>query len=71
MDCGFPDGDTDFDDIAAVVDKSRNLPTAIIKARADLVPAEPDRKIDFDDIPAAVDAFRGLPYPYPAPSTCP
>jgi hypothetical protein len=68
--CGPPDLDADFDDIAMVVDKFRNLPGSPIKVRADLAPAEPDQVIDFVDIPAVVDGFRGLSYPYSVP-TCP
>ena len=66
-----PDGDADFDDITAVVDKFRNLPGALMKPRADLAPKAPDRLIDFVDIPWAVDAFRGLPYPFDGPGECP
>lgn len=69
--CSPPDGFTNFGDISAVVDKFRNLPTAIIKARADIAPGFPDSIVNFIDIPAAVDAFRGLPYPYDWPTVCP
>ena len=65
-----PDGDVDFDDITSVVDKFRNLPTAQIKARADIAPDEPDRIVDFVDIPWVVDAFRGLQYPFRGPTAC-
>ena len=66
-----PDGDVDFDDITAVVDKFRNLPGAPIKARADIAPDMPDQIVDFTDIPAVVDAFRSLPYPYDGPDEGP
>jgi hypothetical protein len=69
--CSPSDRDTDFDDIAAVVDKFRDLPGAPIKARTDVAPDRPDWKIDFTDIPAVVDAFRVLPYPYGGPVGCP
>ncbi|MGB2985923.1 MAG: hypothetical protein WBE26_08570 [Phycisphaerae bacterium] len=66
-----PDGDADFDDIAAVVDKFRNLPGAPSKTRADLADDVPDLLVNFNDISAAVDAFRGLPYPFDGPAGCP
>ena len=69
--CSAPNNVVDFDDIAALVDKFRDLPGAPIKSRVDIVPAIPDQVIDFSDIPAIVDAFRVLPYPYTAPIGCP
>jgi hypothetical protein len=69
--CTPPDGTVDFVDIAAIVDKFKNLPAAPIKARTDIAPDLPDRIIDFTDIPSVVEAFRGLPYPYDGPSGCP
>jgi len=68
--CTGPDGLVDFVDIMAVVDKFRNLPTAPIKARADLCPDEPDGIIDFVDISWIVGAFRGHAYPYDGPAGC-
>lgn len=69
--CGPPDGDADFDDISALVDKFRNLLHAPVKARADIAPRLPDRVVDFIDIAWAVDAFRGPPYSFPPPEPCP
>ena len=72
VDCWTPpDGDMDFDDITALVDKFRNLPGAPLKSRADIAPAVPDQIVDFVDIPWVVDAFRGLPYPFDGPEECP
>jgi hypothetical protein len=56
----------DFNDITIILDKWRNLPGAIRKARADLINSSgltltPDHKISMDDVSAAVDCFRGLP----------
>lgn len=69
--CGPPDGDADFDDITAIVDKFKNLPCAPMKSRGDLAPATPDQIVDFVDIPWIVDAFRSLPYPFGGPTACP
>ncbi|MGB2986770.1 MAG: C1 family peptidase [Phycisphaerae bacterium] len=70
--CSPPDGDCDFDDIAAIVDKFRNLAGALMKARADIVGDSPlgipDRLANFLDISCIVEAFRGLPYPFAPPS---
>ncbi|MGB2985633.1 MAG: hypothetical protein WBE26_07090, partial [Phycisphaerae bacterium] len=65
--CTPPDGDADYNDITAVVDKFRNLPGAVIKARADLAGDLPDMLVNFVDISGAVDAFRGVEYPFPGP----
>jgi len=68
--CDPPNDVVDFVDVAAVVDKFRNLPCVEgessgvpRKARADLVNSTlylppPDRKVDFVDISYCVDAFR-------------
>ena len=69
-----PDGDHDFDDIAAVVDTFVVLPSAMATFRADLVgPAgndcDPGQVIDFGDISAVVDAFIG--FDYTASTSCP
>lgn len=61
----------DFSDVAAIVDKFKNVLGAVTKARADMNPDVPDQEIDFADISLAVDAFRGLPYPFDGPSGCP
>ena len=66
-----PDGTVDFTDITAVVEKFRNLPDALTKARADLVGEVPDSLVDFMDISAVVDGFKGFGYPYAVPEDCP
>jgi hypothetical protein len=70
--CNAPQGVIDFVDISAIVDKFRNSPGAIRKARADIINATvlipiPDRKIDLVDISACVEAFRGHPVVTPGP----
>jgi subtilisin-like proprotein convertase family protein len=65
--CTPPDGDADFEDISALVDKYKGLPGAVQKARADLAGDVPDAVINFLDISSAVDAFRGLAYPFDGP----
>jgi len=69
--CLPPDGNVDFIDISAVVDKFRNLPGAPVKARVDVSPAVPDKVIDFVDISYVVDAFRGNDYPFALAGWCP
>jgi murein tripeptide amidase MpaA len=64
-----PDGNVDFQDITATVDRFKSLPGAPPLERCDLVPEVPDRVVSFTDIATSVDAFRGLPYPYEGP--CP
>lgn len=68
--CTRPDGTIDYVDIAAVVDKFRNLPPAPIKARADLAPAVPDRIVDMDDVARVLSAFRAEPYPFSVSGPC-
>ncbi|MGD2111572.1 MAG: M4 family metallopeptidase, partial [Phycisphaerae bacterium] len=48
--CMRPDGRVDFLDIAAVVDKFRNLETAPSKTRTDLAPSVPDLRVDMNDV---------------------
>lgn len=75
--CSPPQGVIDFIDITAAVDKFRNLPTAVQKARADVINNNtatpvPDRKVDFVDISSVAEAFRGSPPPLPGPQQrCP
>ncbi len=69
-----PPSDTtqpDFGDVAVVVDKFKDAPGAVLKARGDLYPDVPDQSVNFSDISVAVDAFRGFPYPFDGPSGCP
>ena len=70
--CSPPHGVIDFVDISAVVEKFKNTPTAVRKARADVINAtpslpSPDRKVDFVDISYIVDAFCGTPSTLPGP----
>jgi hypothetical protein len=60
-------GNVNFNDIAAVVDKFKDLPTAPPIIWVDLVGGSgdectPNLVIDFSDISAAVDAFKGVSY---------
>lgn len=62
-----PNGTVDFNDITAVVDAFRSLPTAPPVYFVDLIGSvgyecRLDRAIDFGDISAAVDGFRGYTY---------
>ena len=70
--CTAPQSVVDFVDITAIVDKFKNEPCAIRKARADLTNADinqpdPDRKVDFVDISCVVGAFRADPCLIPGP----
>ena len=72
--CTSPQGVVDFIDITAVVDKFKNAPGAIRKARADVTNADfgqasPDQKVDFVDISCVVGAFRADPCPIVGPPT--
>jgi len=57
-------------DVAAVVDKFKNIPTATTEARADLTPALPDGVTNVADIVGVVDGFKGLVYLFPM-NDCP
>ncbi|MGD2108093.1 MAG: hypothetical protein PVI86_01750 [Phycisphaerae bacterium] len=70
--CTAPQGVVDFVDVSAVVEKFKNEPTALRKARADIINTDlqvppPDNKVDFVDIACCIDAFRGQPCPLPGP----
>ena len=70
--CSPPDGTVGVTtDVTAILDKFKNLPGAITKARADLEPTLPDLKINIADVTYCLDAFRGFSYPFPGPSPCP
>ena len=76
-------GIADILDVLANVDKFVNAPTAIIKARAELVNTNANiggcvnLKVDIIEVLRTVDALLGLPYPFapitldPCASTCP
>ncbi|MGD2111020.1 MAG: S8 family serine peptidase [Phycisphaerae bacterium] len=68
--CTSPQGIVDFVDIAAVVDKFKNLEGAESKSRTDLTGDLPDLKIDFVDISHTVEAFTGSAYPFDGPTGC-
>ena len=70
--CTPPQGVVDFVDITAIVEKFKNEPNAVRKARADLINAttslaKPDRKVDFVDIGYCVESFRGDAAALPGP----
>lgn len=69
--CTPPNGNRDFNEISAVVDKFLNRPTAPKKSQADVFPDLVDFKIDFGAIPAVVNGSLGLPYQSPTPDICP
>ena len=60
-------------DVAALVDKFKDVPGAISKARAQLQPGlpNPSAAVDIRDIASAVDAFKNLAYPFTIPQSCP
>lgn len=58
-------------DIAAVVDKFKAVPTAVIVARADLNPGIPNFKVDISDVANCVDAFKNIQYLFAGPAACP
>ncbi|MBI1826361.1 MAG: hypothetical protein HY287_15550 [Planctomycetes bacterium] len=58
-------------DISAIVDKFKSVPSAPFVARADLVPNIPDNVVNISDVAACVDAFKNIQYVQPGPSTCP
>ncbi|MGD2110442.1 MAG: hypothetical protein PVI86_13765 [Phycisphaerae bacterium] len=70
--CSAPQGVVDFVDVSAVVEKFKNTPGSITKARADIVSSVgsssvPDGIVDFFDISLVVDGFVGAPAPPPGP----
>ena len=69
--CTGPDGNADFIDIAAMVDKFKDVDGAPSKTRADLGPDIPDKLVDFLDVSMAVDAFLNYGYPFAGPTACP
>ncbi|MGB2985566.1 MAG: hypothetical protein WBE26_06755 [Phycisphaerae bacterium] len=72
--CTPPNGEVDFDDISALVDKFRNLANAVQKSRGDIAGDPPvgipDRLVNFVDISYVGDGFRGLPYLLSGPEGC-
>jgi hypothetical protein len=70
--CSAPQGVVDFVDIGAEVDKFKNTPGAIRKARGDIINSNvslaiPDHKVDFVDLAHCVDAFQGRAFLLPGP----
>jgi len=61
----------DFKDIASVVSKFVDEPTAPLQMAADLEPAVANQTVDFKDIAAVVSAFMGAPYALDPPVACP
>ena len=68
-----PFGQVNFQDIAALVAKFQDKPTAINRPRAQLhgTLVDPAKKISFLDITDDVSAFSGKPFPYASATTCP
>jgi hypothetical protein len=61
---GAPDGSADVTtDVTAILDKFKNLPGALPKARADIEPAALDQRINISDITYCLGAFVGESYP--------
>jgi len=62
-----------FEDINAVIDSFRGLPSAVGTIRSKLHGniLDPSAPVSFQDIFHAVNAFRGIPYPYAGPTACP
>ena len=60
-------------DVAAVVNKYKNLPGAIAKSIAQVNSNAPNPSADIDglDVATVVDAVKGFAYPYSGPCACP
>jgi hypothetical protein len=78
--CGPPDNLTGIVDVTAILDKWKNLPGNVIKARADIEGAPsgdarvPDRAVNITDVTVCLGAFLGQTYPppgYPPPGSPP
>lgn len=69
--CPPPNGIVEIIDVVAILDKFKNAPTAPIKARCDIDPANLDGLVTITDITSALSAFGGEIYPFPPPSTPP
>jgi hypothetical protein len=78
--CGPPDGITAIVDVTAILDKYKNLPGNVTKARADIegCPAGNcpvvDQLINISDVTYCLAAFLGDPYPplgFPSPGDPP
>jgi len=66
-------GQPDALDVAAVVNKLKNLPGALVKAITQLQPNLPELNADVNalDIVAVVDGVRGVKYGFSGPCVCP
>lgn len=62
-----------FQDVSAIVAKFQGVPSAPIKARAQLQPnvPNPSAPVAFLDVSMAVSAFQGTLYPFSGPVSCP
>lgn len=58
-------------DIAAAVDKFKELPGAIIRARGDMHPGTVNLVVNIADVAAIVDAFKSFAYPFTITLNCP
>ncbi len=66
--CGPPNGTVDIVfDVVALLDKFKNAPGALTKARADIQPSVPDQLLSITDVTRALDAFAGASYPFSGP----
>lgn len=68
-----PSQQPDLSDVAAMVNKFRNVADAPVKARTILTGSVPNltNDLDFAHISACVDAFRGMGFPHAPPANCP
>lgn len=66
-------GQPTFQDIMAVVEGYKGLPTAVIVPRARLQPGlvDPETPINFLDISSSVNAYKSLAYPFAGLTSCP
>ena len=60
-------------DVAAVVDKVKDMPGALGKPRTQLQPDDPDpfANVNVLDVANVVDALKDKPYPFGGPLVCP
>ncbi|MBI1825804.1 MAG: FG-GAP repeat protein [Planctomycetes bacterium] len=61
----------DIMDVAAIINKLKDVPGALVVSRTDLFGSAPNHRVDISDVSSAVDAFKGLAFPFAGPSNCP
>jgi hypothetical protein len=73
--CTPPDGVVNITtDVTSVLDKFKNLPGCVLKARADLEPNMRDWLVNITDVTVCLDAFLGTTFPpsgWAGPGGCP